>query len=363
MEENFNPVARTLANYYTPGSPVQFVCVELLKGELSGENAVCLTFKNISKVTLTALEIHFKCKGVDGIILCEDAFEYREIEVKPGESFGMDDAVFVTQKAITSVDVVLKNVYSGKKVVHLDAIKRVRLPAPRRLSPELEKALESRMNRSGLKYMPQVFENGWYCACGSFHPKEEDTVYCTECGCDRILLQNALNTLLQPGQKATPAEQAPAAEATRVASAAPQEEPTRIVASAPVQAEPTRVIPTARPAEPVSAPTSFAPPVEHTPVPEAEPTRVLDAATRAAFPGSGAAAVDDEGTRVMPAAARRAAPARQPEPEVEQYDEEDDAEESRDGIAETLVRWVPPITAIVCAGIALWGFVYYQFMM
>ena len=50
MEENFEPVARTRANYYTPGSPVQFVCVELLKGELSGENAVCLTFKNISKV-------------------------------------------------------------------------------------------------------------------------------------------------------------------------------------------------------------------------------------------------------------------------------------------------------------------------
>ena len=182
MEENFEPVARTRANYYTPGSPVQFVCVELLKGEVSGEHAVCLTFKNISRVTLTALEIHFKCKGVDGVILCEDQFEYRDIEVKPGESFGMDDAVFVTQKAITSVDVVLKNVYSGKKVVHLDAIKRVRLPAPRRLSPELEKALESRMNRTGLKYMPQVFENGWYCACGSFHPKEEDTVYCSECG-------------------------------------------------------------------------------------------------------------------------------------------------------------------------------------
>ena len=67
MEENFNPVARTRANYYTPGSPVQFVCVELLKGDVSGEHAVCLTFKNISKVTLTALEIHFKCKGVDGV--------------------------------------------------------------------------------------------------------------------------------------------------------------------------------------------------------------------------------------------------------------------------------------------------------
>ena len=87
MEENFDPVARTRANYYTPGSPVQFVCVELLKGEASGDHAVCLTFKNISRVTLTALEIHFKCKGVDGVILCEDQFEYRDIEVKPGEAY------------------------------------------------------------------------------------------------------------------------------------------------------------------------------------------------------------------------------------------------------------------------------------
>ena len=37
------------------------------------------------------------------------------------------------------------------------------------------------MNRPELKYQPQVFENGWYCACGAFHPKEEDTVYCSEC--------------------------------------------------------------------------------------------------------------------------------------------------------------------------------------
>ena len=150
MEENFNPVAQTRANYYTPGSPVQFVCVELLKGDVSGEHAVCLTFKNISRVTLTALEIHFKCKGVDGVILCEDKFEYRDLQVKPGELFGQDDAVFITAKAITSVDVSLCNVYNGKRVVHLDGIKRVRLPAPRRLAPELQKTLEARMNRTGL---------------------------------------------------------------------------------------------------------------------------------------------------------------------------------------------------------------------
>lgn len=317
MEENFNPVAQTRANYYTPGSPVQFVCVELLKGDVSGEHAVCLTFKNISRVTLTALEIHFKCKGVDGVILCEDKFEYRDLQVKPGELFGQDDAVFITAKAITSVDVSLCNVYNGKRVVHLDGIKRVRLPAPRRLAPELQKALEARMNRTGLKYQPQVFENGWYCACGAFHPTEEDTVYCSECGCDRILLQNALNTLLQPA-----------------APAAPAEEPTRVMGATVYQ-------PKAAPVQPIS-----------------EPTRVLDAPARAPYSG---AAVADEGTRVMPAAARRPAPApvRQPAP----VEEDEEYEDSRDSVAEALIRWVPPITAILCAAIALCGFVYYQFVL
>ena len=344
MEENFNPVARTRANYYTPGSPVQFVCVELLKGDVSGEHAVCLTFKNISKVTLTALEIHFKCKGVDGVILCEDRFEYRDLEAKPGEMFGMDDAVFVTSKAITSVDVSLCNVYNGKRVVHLDAIKRVRLPAPKRLSAELEKALEVRMNRPELKYQPQVFENGWYCACGAFHPKEEDTVYCSECGCDRILLQNALNTLLQPEQ---PAQTEPELETPLAPQA---EEPTRIMGAAPVQEEPTRIM---------GAPCREAEPQPEEPA--AEQTRVMDAGMRAQFPGRASHAAADEGTRVMPAAARRAQPiSQQPEPA---YDDEEEYEDERDSVAEALIRWVPPITAIVCAAVALCGFVYYQFVL
>lgn len=313
MEENFAPVARTRANYYTPGSPVQFVCVELLRGEISGEQAVCLTFRNISRVTLTALEIRFKCKGTDGTVLCEDTFEYRGLEAKPGESFGMDDAVFITGSTIASVDVALKNVYNGKRVVHLEEIKRVRLPAPRRLSPELQQALEERMNRRELKYMPQVFENGWYCSCGAFHPKEEDTVYCSECGCDRILLQNALNILLQPAV----AEVGGAELQKKEAEADPAGQ-TRILDARPYMPE--------------------------------RPMRADDAV------------LDREGTRVIQeelgnaAAMQRAAHPAEPE-------EQEEAEDERDSIAEALIRWVPPITAVVCAGIALWGFVYYQFIL
>ena len=98
------------------------------------------------------------------------------------------------------------------------------------------------------------------------------------------------------------------------------------------------------------------------------PTAARSARLRAGTPalarpaGTGAA-----GGRSAPAAAagHAAAPAPQRAPEPQPVDEEDYEEEadSRDSIAETLIRWVPPITAIICAGIALWGFVYYQFIL
>ena len=82
---------------------------------------------------------------------------------------------------------------------------------------------------------------------------------------------------------------------------------------------------------------------------------------RTQFPGRASHAAADEGTRVMPAAARRAQPvSQQPEPA---YDDEEEYEDERDSVAEALIRWVPPITAIVCAAVALCGFVYYQFML
>ena len=358
MEESFDPIAQTRANYYTPGSPVQFVRVELLRGSVSGDRAVCLTFKNISRVNLTALDICFKCKTTGGEILCEDDFQYRDLDVKPGELFGMDDAVFITQKPIASVDVVLKNVYNGKRVVRLDNIKRVRLPAPRRLPDDLVAALEERMGRKGMLYAPQVLDNGWYCACGAFHPKEEDTVYCSECGSDRILLQNALNTLMLPEHPPEP-EDLPEPEA---------ETATRI---APVPAEP------AAPSEPEEGGTRAFEPVQ--PAPHRSAGRRASQETRLFTQPSEppAAPVREpeedeeedvpEATRAVPAAGRwQEEEPRRPRrsaPAEETYEEDEDDYDDRDPVAENIIRWVPPVTALICAGIALYGFVYYQFFL
>ncbi len=377
MEETFDPIARTRANYYTPGSPVQFVCVELLKGSASGDRAVCLTFKNISRVELTALDIRFKCKSTGGEIICEDEFEYRGLAVKPGELFGMDDAVFVTQKPITSVDVVLERVYNGKRAVQLGKIKRVRLPAPRRLPDELAAALQQRIGRSDMKYAPQVLDCGWYCACGAFHPKEEDTVYCSECGCDRILLQNALNTLLQPEPEpeAAPAQPLPAADTPPAPPAANSDDGTRAfepdlpqrMAAQPAEDEgQTRLFAQGeREGTRAFEPARRQP--EARPVPEEQPdggageqTRLFTQPTPEAARRPAEPEAEPEATRaVRPAAAKQAEAVRRiyPRAEDEEYEDED---EDRDPVAENIIRWVPPLTALICAGIALYGFVYYQ---
>lgn len=105
MDQNFSLMAQSRANYYTAGSPVQFVRVELLKGDVTGEVAVCLTFKNVGTEPLTGFIIHFKCKDASGQILCEDDFYYEQLNVQPGELFGADDAVFVSDTPVSSVEI------------------------------------------------------------------------------------------------------------------------------------------------------------------------------------------------------------------------------------------------------------------
>lgn len=86
MEQNFSLMAQSRANYYTAGSPVQFVRVELLKGDSTGEVAVCLTFKNVGTEPMTGLVIHFKCKDPSGQVLCEDDFYYEQLNANPAIS-------------------------------------------------------------------------------------------------------------------------------------------------------------------------------------------------------------------------------------------------------------------------------------
>ena len=182
MDQNFSLMAQSRANYYTAGSPVQFVRVELLKGDVTGEIAVCLTFKNVGTEPLTGLVIHFKCKDAAGQVLCEDDFYYEQLEAQPGDLFGSDDAVYVSDTPVSSVEIEQDRAFLNGRGVDLRSYKRVRLQTPRMLPASIAKTLQARAGNDQLVCVPQDIEQGWFCACGAFHPNEENTQVCSECG-------------------------------------------------------------------------------------------------------------------------------------------------------------------------------------
>ena len=177
--------------------------------------------------------------------------------------------------------------------------------------------------------MPQVLDQGWYCACGAFHPREESGVWCSECGSDRILLQNTLSSMLQAAQTA----QQPAADQqpTRMVPPVRPEEPTRAVPPLRNQPDPSYDVPPLHPDEEDDSDMTLAD----------DRGRSRYAASRLGFREQDA--YEDEGGYE--------------EDYQDDYEEYGDEEmDPRDVIAEKIIRWAPPITAVLCAIVALIGF-------
>ena len=243
MDQNFSLMAQSRANYYTAGSPVQFVRVELLKGDVTGEVAVCLTFKNVGTEPLTGFIIHFKCKDASGQILCEDDFYYEQLNVQPGELFGADDAVFVSDTPVSSVEIEQDRALLYGRGVDLRNYKRVRLQAPRVLPGSIARTLQTRTNNKMLTCVPQDTENGWFCACGAFHPNEEAVSVCSECGGDRAYIKATLTRILEEARQAAEQQQreinAVANGVDPAAAQAAQAAATAAAAQAAISQEPT----------------------------------------------------------------------------------------------------------------------------
>lgn len=370
MDQNFSLMAQSRANYYTAGSPVQFVRVELLKGDVTGEVAVCLTFKNVGTEPLTGLVVHFKCKDAAGQVLCEDDFYYEQLNAQPGAVFGSDDAVYVSDTPVSSVEVEQDRAFLNGRGVDLRNYKRVRLNMPRVLPGSISRTLQQRTGNVQLTCVPQDTEYGWFCACGAFHPNEENTTVCSECGGDRAAIKATLTGILEEARQAAERQQQ---EVNAVANS---------VAPAPAPQ------PQAQPAPAATDPRAMANAVQAaiTGQQDIPPQSAyeLEQATAAFEPQSNGYAddEDEEAERV-----RRYAPKGRlfddeddEDDGTQMYDTDDlddddyddrkkskkrgryadDDESSEDDVmAERIIRLAPPITAIACALIVAVSLVYH----
>ncbi len=359
MEENFNVVAQSRANYYVPQSPVQLVRIEVLKGDVSGDNVICLTFKNVSPTTITCLDIVLRCKDNKGVLLCEKNFRYQDLETISGEMFGMDDAIFETKENVGSVEVALQRVFSGKKAMSLENLKRTPLPKLQRLEKPVEEALAKRMSKKGLNYIPKTYESGWHCACGAFHPVEENTGYCSECKSDKVLVESSLKAVIKPAQPVAPPEQ--------VVDVPKQ--PT------PVNTPPTPVKTQANNAElsKAQSPTVIVPnvtannaqetviitPPKAKPTPQEEAEKQAERTRMFATNSETTPQADVANRRAMPKTEEVKAYAKQYQDTRKTHNDDDyEIIDPRDEIAENIIRWVPVATALLCAIIAIGGFMY-----
>lgn len=370
MDQNFSLMAQSRANYYTAGSPVQFVRVELLKGDMTGEVAVCLTFKNVGTEPLTGLVVHFKCKDAAGQVLCEDDFYYEQLNAQPGAVFGSDDAVYVSDTPVSSVEVEQDRAFLNGRGVDLRNYKRVRLNMPRVLPGSISRTLQQRTGNVQLTCVPQDTEYGWFCACGAFHPNEENTTVCSECGGDRAAIKATLTGILEEARQAAERQQqevnavansvAPAPAPQPQAQPAPAATDPRAMANA-VQAAITgqQDIPPQSAYEPEQATAEFEPQSNgYADDEDEEAERVRRYAPKGRLFDD--EDDEDDGTQMYDT----------DDLDDDDYDDRkkskkrgryaDDDESSEDDVmAERIIRLAPPITAIACALIVAVSLVYH----
>ena len=370
MDQNFSLMAQSRANYYTAGSPVQFVRVELLKGDVTGEVAVCLTFKNVGTEPLTGLVVHFKCKDAAGQVLCEDDFYYEQLNAQPGAVFGSDDAVYVSDTPVSSVEVEQDRAFLNGRGVDLRNYKRVRLNMPRVLPGSISRTLQQRTGNVQLTCVPQDTEYGWFCACGAFHPNEENTTVCSECGGDRAAIKATLTGILEEARQAAERQQqevnavansvAPAPAPQPQAQPAPAATDPRTMANA-VQAAITgqQDIPPQSAYEPEQATAAFEPQSNgYADDEDEEAERVRRYAPKGRLFDD--EDDEDDGTQMYDT----------DDLDDDDYDDRkkskkrgryaDDDESSEDDVmAERIIRLAPPITAIACALIVAVSLVYH----
>ena len=370
MDQNFSLMAQSRANYYTAGSPVQFVRVELLKGDVTGEVAVCLTFKNVGTEPLTGLVVHFKCKDAAGQVLCEDDFYYEQLNAQPGAVFGSDDAVYVSDTPVSSVEVEQDRAFLNGRGVDLRNYKRVRLNMPRVLPGSISRTLQQRTGNVQLTCVPQDTEYGWFCACGAFHPNEENTTVCSECGGDRAAIKATLTGILEEARQAAERQQQ---EVNAVAnSVAPAPAPQPQAQPAPVATDPRAManavqaaitgqqdIPPQSAYEPEQATAAFEPQSNgYADDEDEEAERVRRYAPKGRLFDD--EDDEDDGTQMYDT----------DDLDDDDYDDRkkskkrgryaDDDESSEDDVmAERIIRLAPPITAIACALIVAVSLVYH----
>lgn len=166
-------------NLYQKDSPIIIDAGVLLLDTKNDKVIAQLKFRNIKKQSIRALQVNLENYDIGGEKLegIKD-FQYLDINVQIGETFGTKTPIYMPSKNVRSyvVKTVIVFFENGKKWVSGPEWKELPPPIKKEGTTEFLKQYKQELGNKA-EYIFEETEKLWQCACGSYNDNSVETCY------------------------------------------------------------------------------------------------------------------------------------------------------------------------------------------
>lgn len=194
MSERFERLFALPSNLYSENSPVILSAGALLKDTQTGNIITQLKFQSVSAAPIKALKISINAFDVAGkTIVGVDDYQYLDLKIFNGQSFGSNKAIVMPNAAtrsfsVGSITVVLADGTVKNVTVPMTALPKT-VPLVSALNnAELVKQYKLEVNQNAA-YVPQETDSLWMCSCGTWNTGDS----CTQCRAANSTVLSAIN--------------------------------------------------------------------------------------------------------------------------------------------------------------------------
>lgn len=187
MSDRFQKLFSLENNLYIENAPIIISAAALLKDTKSGNMVVQIKFKSVSNKNIKGVKISLSAHDVSGKeINGVDDYQYLDLNIPNGQSFGSNKAIVVPETTTRSFDIKsITVIFADSSVWENASPNFVAIPNAKPLNSELENEELIKQYKiattNKANYVPNTFLNLWTCSCGEVNSEE----YCTSCGTNK----------------------------------------------------------------------------------------------------------------------------------------------------------------------------------
>ncbi len=189
---------------FVPGCPVLYEKSNLLLDNQTKNVLLQAKFRNTSNADVKAFIFDVECYDISKELLdLVSNCQFLDMRVKPGETFGEKQPVFLSSPLTRKTKVIPKkvvfangNVWTNKSEPDFPAYGYLRLPEPKRISEHIPTHLIEQFKRDckeakTVAFLPIINDAYWQCCCGQLNDGTRDK--CLNCGAPLSALHDLQN--------------------------------------------------------------------------------------------------------------------------------------------------------------------------